>query len=105
MANFFERIVQFIKKMLSDDGCVSSTRFRFLFTMLISNFIVFGTWLYISIFSIPLKMSDIPWNVIILYGLANGIVSYEKKVSKQQETMLDIEMLKNKSVDVTNENK
>ena len=54
-----------------DPTSISSTRFAFLLSVLLSNFIIFGSWLGLSIYFG--KLLEIPESVIILYGIANGI--------------------------------
>jgi len=65
MKNFLISLVS------SDPTSVSSTRFAFLLAVILSNFVIFGVWIGLSLYFG--KLLEIPESVIILYGIANGI--------------------------------
>ena len=73
MKNFFISLVS------SDPTSISSTRFAFLLSVLLSNFIIFGSWLGLSIYFG--KLLEIPESVIILYGIEEAIVT-DTSISK-----------------------
>lgn len=62
---------------------ISSTRFSFIFTMLLSNIIVWGLFLILSF--IQCKFISVPESVIALYCVSNGIVWTGKIRQKKQE--------------------
>jgi len=61
----------------------SSTRFAMLFTVLLSNIVIFGTWAAVCILKQDIIM--IPSSLITLYGLANGIIVTGKVTQKHFE--------------------
>ena len=62
------------------DEAWSSTRFSFIVTVLVSNFIVFGLIAYNTILTGSLP--DVPEGLIWIYALANGI-SFAGKVAQK----------------------
>lgn len=70
-------------KLTSSKDPSSSTRWVFLFTAILSNLIVWFTWLGLSIYNGAIL--DIPTGVWMTYGIANGVTSIAKVVSKNIE--------------------
>ena len=64
-------------------GSWSSNRVSFIFTMLISNIIVWGAILYLVI--VNSEFPNIPDSIVVIYGLANGIASAAKLWQKREE--------------------
>lgn len=64
-------------------GTWSSNRVAFIFTMVLSNIIMWGAVLYLVI--INSAFPDIPNSIVMLYGLANGIASVSKVWQKREE--------------------
>lgn len=61
----FQRLLQ------SGKDSLSSVRLAFLYSVFISNLLIFGCWIYLSISSF--QMIPIPESVLVFYALANGI--------------------------------
>jgi len=81
---FIEKLLSHISSLFKNGGPHwSSTRFAFILAVIISNFVVFGVWLGLSIGAGVLLPIDS--SIIVLYGLANGISAATKLVQKQQE--------------------
>jgi len=70
-------------KLTSSDNPASSTRWVFLFTAILSNLVVWLTWLGLSIYNGTVL--DIPMGVWMTYGIANGVASVAKVVQKNIE--------------------
>ena len=64
-------------------GTWSSNRVAFIFTMVLSNIIMWGAILYLVI--VNSAFPDIPNSIVMLYGLANGIASVSKVWQKREE--------------------
>ena len=77
-----EETKQFFLSMLKEsDGCpVSMTRFLSLFTIVLSNIAMWGTWLLICYFEG--HIADIPDGVIYVYVAANGLTLTGKVAQK-----------------------
>jgi hypothetical protein len=83
--------MKFIDKLLSHTSSLfrnggpdwSSTRFAFMLSVVISNIVVFGVWVGLSIAAGVLLPIDS--SIIVLYCIANGISSATKLIQKQQE--------------------
>lgn len=72
-----------LSSMLEENTSVnswSSTRFAFLFSVLISNILIFGTVVYETI--LTGKVPDVPDGALFLYMAANGI-SFAGKVTQK----------------------
>lgn len=67
---------EMLYKLLDQASTLSSNRFAFIFTVIISNFAFWLTWAFVS--SDKGALADVPAGVYITYGLANGIVSAAK---------------------------
>lgn len=63
---------EMLYKLLDQASTLSSNRFAFLFTVIISNFAFWITWAFIS--SDKGVLADVPAGAYITYGLANGII-------------------------------
>lgn len=92
--------------MLKSDGgkdAWSSARFTFVFTVLLSNLIIF-----IALFALIIKegkFPDVPEGVLWLYGVANGISFVGKVSQKFRETKVPREeVLENMEEEITEEN-
>lgn len=74
----FENFKKMFTRLLQEGkDSLSSTRFSFLFSVLVSNISIFGCWLILSCISNTIL--PIPESVVVLYGLANGL-SFSGKV-------------------------
>ena len=62
---------------------LSSTRLAMLFTVILSNIVIFGVWAVVCIMKHDLII--IPSSLITLYGLANGITITGKVTQKRFE--------------------
>ena len=81
---FIEKLLSHLSSLFKNGGeHWSSTRFAFVLAVVISNFVVFGTWLGLSIAAGTLLPIDT--SIIVLYGLANGISSATKLVQNPME--------------------
>ncbi len=69
------------------DGLWSSNRIAFIFTMFLSNIIMWGGILYLII--INLAFPAIPESIIVIYGISNGVASVAKVWQKREERMLE----------------
>lgn len=69
------------------DGFWSSNRVAFVFTMFISNIIMWGAILYLVI--VNLAFPVIPESIIVIYGISNGVASVAKVWQKREERMLE----------------
>lgn len=67
----------------SSTGQWSSTRFAMLFTVILSNIIIFGVWATVCVMKQEIIM--IHSSLITLYGLANGITITGKVTQKHFE--------------------
>ena len=61
----------------------SSNRVAFLFTMILSNIVIWGAIIYLIILNGAFP--DIPQSIVIIYGAANGIASIAKVWQKREE--------------------
>jgi hypothetical protein len=68
----------------SGDQMWSTTRFSFLFTVLISNIVIFGVWAAVCYHT--RQIVSIPSGVLSIYLAANGITATSKIVQKHFET-------------------
>jgi ABC-type siderophore export system fused ATPase/permease subunit len=87
--NFINRIFSGITSLLKDKGDnLSSTRFAFLLSVIISNIMIFGVWAYLSITSH--LMVPFPESVIVIFSLANAITYsgklYQKTLENKEDT-------------------
>jgi hypothetical protein len=69
-------MLDYFKKLIDTSNTLSSNRFAFLFTTIISNVLFWLTWAGVSAFN--REIVDVPPGVYIIYGLANGIVGLGK---------------------------
>ena len=70
-------------KLVNASSSESSTRWVFLFTAILSNIILWFTWVIVCI--IKVEIVDIPMGVWMAYGIANGVTSIAKVVQKNIE--------------------
>jgi hypothetical protein len=68
----------------SGDSAWSTTRFAFLFTVIISNVVIFGVW--VAICYHKREIVPIPSEIVTLYSLANGITAASKVIQKRFES-------------------
>jgi hypothetical protein len=66
----------FFKNLIDTANSLSSNRFTFIFTTIISNIVFWATWA--GICGYQGKVVDVPTGVYVIYGLANGIVGLGK---------------------------
>lgn len=81
--SIWSRLAWYLSSMLKTDGgkdAWSSARFTFVFTVLLSNIIIFVALAVLLIKES--KFPDVPEGVLWLYGVANGI-SFAGKVSQK----------------------
>lgn len=68
------------------DGFWSSNRVAFIFTMFISNIILWGAILYLVIQTLAFPV--IPESIVVIYGISNGVASVAKVWQKREERFL-----------------
>ena len=66
-----------------DDHMWSANRFAYVFTMLISNLVIWGAVLYLVIHLNAFP--EIPQGIIFIYGISNGVASMAKVFQKREE--------------------
>lgn len=66
----------FFKNLIDTANSLSSNRFSFIFTTIISNFVFWGTWAGVCAYNH--EVANVPTGVYVIYGLANGIVGLGK---------------------------
>ena len=71
--------MQFSNLLKNGESHLSAMRFSFVLAVVISNFVVFGVWLGLSIANN--EILSIPESVLVLYGLANG-VAFGSKITQ-----------------------
>lgn len=76
-------IPETFENLINSHSETSSTRWVFLFTAVLSNIIVWFTWVIVCI--IKVEIVDIPMGVWMAYGIANGVASVAKVVQKNIE--------------------
>ncbi len=76
MKGYFEALTDFC-------GSPSAGRFAFLYSVLVSNSVVWYAWLFVSVWTRTLV--DIPEGVYIAYGIANGVAFAGKGVQSFAE--------------------
>ena len=57
--------------LISSDSAQSSGRFAFLFSIILSNVVVWYTWLFVCIWT--RSIVDIPSGVVMVYSAAQGL--------------------------------
>jgi len=67
----------------ASDGFWSSNRVAFIFTMFISNLVMWGCVLYLVMANSAFP--EIPQGVIFIYGISNGVASIAKVWQKREE--------------------
>jgi len=82
MGTFFKKMSGMLQEHGPEDTW-SSTRFAFIFSVILANVIIFVTWAVLSIKEGV--MSDIPEGVIWMYALATGITFGGKVIQKFKE--------------------
>ena len=70
-----------------DDHLWSSNRFAYVFTMFISNLVIWGGILFLVITASAFP--EIPQGVIFVYGISNGVASVAKVWQKREERMAE----------------
>ncbi len=91
-SKYYRVILRKIDGMLTEKGSQrgkravwSSRRFAYLFPIILSNFIIWGCFIFLSFLNN--KMPDIPEMVVWLYATANGVpvagLTYYKKFEKE----------------------
>jgi len=71
----------------SETGLWSSNRFAYVFTMFISNLVIWGGILFLVITASAFP--EIPQGVIFVYGISNGVASIAKVWQKREERMTE----------------
>jgi hypothetical protein len=72
-----------LRDLINRNGVESSGRFGFLYSVILSNSIVWYAWLWISIWTRSLV--DIPMGVVYAYGIANGVAFAGKGLQSMAE--------------------
>ncbi len=67
----------------SETGLWSSNRISYIFTMFLSNLIMWGCILYLVVLNSAFP--SIPESVIAIYGISNGVASIAKVWQKREE--------------------
>ena len=75
--------MQYFRELIAFAGTQSAGRFGFLFSVLLSNVVVWYAWLFVSIWTRAL--ADIPEGVYITYGIANGVAFMGKGIQSFAE--------------------
>ncbi len=73
----------YFRELISTDGEQSAGRFGFLFSIILSNIVVWYTWLFVCIWT--RNLVDIPVGVYTAYGIANGVAFAGKGVQSFAE--------------------
>jgi hypothetical protein len=74
---------KYFRKLIDFAGTQSAGRFGFLLSVVLSNVVVWYTWLFVSIWT--RTVVDIPEGVYITYGIANGVAFMGKGVQSFAE--------------------
>lgn len=81
--NIGDLLVDGYKALVAKGGEASSVRWVLLFTTILSNLLLWPTWLYICVKTNTIV--DIPFGVYTTYGVANGITMVGKVWQKHME--------------------
>lgn len=86
--------MKYFRDLIDFAGTQSAGRFGFLFSVLLSNVVVWCAWLVVSFCSRTLV--DIPEGVYITYGIANGVAflgkgiqSFAERPAREEEVCHD----------------
>ena len=71
----------------NEDNLWSANRFSYVFTMFISNLVMWGAVLFLVINS--LAFPEIPNGIIMIYGISNGVASIAKVWQKREERFVE----------------
>jgi hypothetical protein len=86
MKIFFNNLFHHISSLFKNGGPHwSSTRFAFLLSVIISNFSIFGMWIFLSVINNTLLPIDN--SIIMIYAICNGLLSATKLIQKHQEKL------------------
>lgn len=83
----WSKLLERLSTMLQENsggGAWSSTRFSFIFAVILSNVVIFVTLTVLTVKEG--KFPDIPEGILWLYALANGIAFTGKVVQKAKES-------------------
>ena len=84
MKQFIIKLLHNLSDLLKNGGKRwSSIRFGFLLSVLLSNFIIFGVWSFLSITS--MTMVPIDNSILVLYAISNGLHISGKLIQKPME--------------------
>jgi hypothetical protein len=75
--------VKYFRELIDYCGTQSAGRFGFLLSVILSNVVVWYTWLFVSI--LTRTMVDIPEGVYITYAIANGVAFAGKGIQSFAE--------------------
>jgi hypothetical protein len=75
--------MSYFRELLNFKGMPSAGRFGFLYSVLLSNSVVWYTWLFVCIWT--RSIVDIPVGVYTTYGIANGVAFAGKGVQSLAE--------------------
>lgn len=85
ITEFFDKLCGCVSSLFKDKGDGwSSNRAAFLYTVFISNILILGVWTGLSIYNKQLIV--MPESIIVIYCLANGLVTASKLIQKPMET-------------------
>ena len=73
-------MIGYFKELISPRNGQSSARFAFLFSILLSNIVVWGTWLVVCVYK--KDIINIPDGVVMAYAAAQGL-SFIGKVGQR----------------------
>jgi hypothetical protein len=82
ISQFWEKF-QTVFEESSNNHMWSSQRFAYIFTMFISNLVIWGAILYLIIHTGVFP--EIPEGIIFIYGISNGVASFAKVWQKKEE--------------------
>lgn len=73
----------YFRELIAFDGAQSAGRFGFLYSVLLSNTVLWYAWLFVCIWTRTLV--NIPEGVYIAYGIANGVAFAGKGIQSFSE--------------------
>lgn len=77
------KVGSYFRELVEFNGTQSAGRFGFLYSVLVSNTVLWYVWLFVSIWTRTLV--NIPEGVYIAYGIANGMAFAGKGVQSFAE--------------------
>lgn len=76
-------MTSYLRELMDSNGNQSAGRFGFLFSVILSNVVVWYTWLFVCMWTRSLV--DIPVGVYTAYGIANGMAFAGKGIQSFAE--------------------